>query len=220
MNILIFNPNTSDTVTERMRKEAKKFERHGLSIDVRKAPRGPQGIETAYDEVVAAYVTMEELKRLEDQYDAFVIGCFADPGLAAAREVIKVPVVGLCEASLHTACLNGGLFSIISSCGSDDIYAFIETVKRYGLRELLASVRYLGTGVNGVSESIMDEIKTKIRQCVSEDGARTVILGCAAFAGFGDMLTKELGIPVIDGIKASIYFAKMMVEWNADGNSK
>lgn len=214
MKILIFNPNTSDDVTEKIRIEALKYACEDLIIDVKKAPIGPIAIETSYDEVIAAYVTVEELKKIEDEYDAFVIACFADPGLKAARSILKTPVIGLFEASLYELALKGNRFSIISSCGNDDISAFIELVRSYGFFDRLASVKYLGVGVNGVSEDIKNVVKEEIQKCIFEDGADSIILGCAAFSGFGDVLTKELNVNITDGIKSSIYFAKMMIEWN------
>lgn len=214
MKILFFNPNTSDPITKRIEKEAKKHESKGLAIDIKRAPEGPEGIETYYDEVVSAYIAVKELKRMGSQYDGYIIGCFGDPGLLAARYMLDVPVVGLFEASLYSACLLGEHFSFVTSCGSEEKSIFIETTKRYGLRERLASVRNLGVGVTGVTEDIMEKAKEEAQKCVSEDGASVVIMGCAAFAGFGDSMTKELGFPVIDGVKHSIYFAKMMAEWS------
>jgi Asp/Glu/hydantoin racemase len=33
-----------------------------------------------------------------DQFDACLIACFGEPGIAAAREVLPFPVVGIAEA--------------------------------------------------------------------------------------------------------------------------
>ena len=81
----------------------------------------------------------------------------------------------------------------MSSCGSEDIAAFHESVRKYGFESRLASVRCLNVGVEGVDESILDKMKEICRKCFIEDGATGIILGCAGFAGYGRRLTKELG---------------------------
>lgn len=214
MKILMFNPNTSKEVTEKMKIEAQKYENENLIIDVKMASMGPEGIENSYDQVIAAYVVVEEFKKLEDEYDAFVIGCFADPGLEAAKSILKVPVIGMFEAAIYEASLRGSKFSTLGTGDSNEIAAVIKSAREYGLSDRLASANCLGIGVAGVTEDTKDVVKEEIQKYVSEDGAGTIILTCAAFSGYGSVLTKELGINVIDGIKTSIYFAKMMVELN------
>src|SRR5215471_10311089 len=49
-----------------------------------------------------------------DGYDAFLIGNIFEPGLHALREVLNIPVLGLCEASVHLACLMGASFSVVN----------------------------------------------------------------------------------------------------------
>src|SRR5262245_30231421 len=45
------------------------------------------------------------LKAEREGYDAFLIGNIFEPGLHALRELINIPVLGLCESSVHVACL-------------------------------------------------------------------------------------------------------------------
>lgn len=214
MKILIINPNTSSKVTEYIRKEAIKYEDDQLKIEVIKASNGPKAIETYYDEIIASTVVLKELKRFEGTYDAAIIACFSDPGLPAAKELYDVPIVGICEASVHMSNLYGNRFSVVATGGHLDISIFIEIIRKYGLEQRLASVRYMDVGVEGVSIDIKENIKGVINKCRYEDGAENIILGCGAFSGFGNMLTEEMKILVIDGIEQSIAFAKMMAENN------
>src|SRR5208282_1781421 len=50
----------------------------------------------------------------KDGYDAFLIGNIFDPGLHALREALNIPVLGLCESSIHLACMMGASFSIVN----------------------------------------------------------------------------------------------------------
>jgi allantoin racemase len=54
------------------------------------------------------------LKAEREGYDAFLIGNIFEPGLHVLREVLNIPVLGLCEASVHLACLMGARFSVVN----------------------------------------------------------------------------------------------------------
>lgn len=45
--------------------------------------------------------------------DAVVVNCYDDPGVKAARAVARVPVLGICEPSLHFACQLGREFGAL-----------------------------------------------------------------------------------------------------------
>ena len=214
MKILIINPNSSSVVTDSINNEANNFRNDNLLIDVVNSETGSKAIETNYDEIVAASFVTDKFKKVEKKYDAGIIGCYSDPGLNAAREVVNMPIVGIGEASFYTACLYGGRFSIIASGKEGDISVFYEIVRKYGLESRLASVRYLSLGIEEINKSKEALVEEHIKKCIYDDGANVIILGCGAFAGFGSELTKKIGIPVLDGIKESIAFAKMMIENN------
>src|SRR5260370_34369410 len=54
------------------------------------------------------------LRAEAEGYDALLIGNIFEPGLHALREVLNIPVLGLCEASIHLACMMGAGFSIVN----------------------------------------------------------------------------------------------------------
>ena len=54
------------------------------------------------------------LRAEAEDYDAFLIGNIFDPGLHELRELLNIPVLGLCESSVHVACLMGATFSVIN----------------------------------------------------------------------------------------------------------
>lgn len=211
MRILIMNPNSSQIVTNSIKNEANKYSTEDLEIEVISDEMGPLAIETNYDEITAATFVINRIKDVEYAYDAAVIGCFSDPGLAAAKDIADIPIVGIAEASIYAACLKGDRFSIVAAGGHTDVSVFYEIVRKYGLESRLASVRYLSLGIEDVNLGKKALIKQNIDKCVYEDGANAVILGCGAFAGIGSILMEEAKIPVIDGIKESISLARIMV---------
>jgi allantoin racemase len=54
------------------------------------------------------------LRAEREGYDAFLIGNIFEPGLHALRELLNIPVLGLCEASVHLACMMGAGFSVVN----------------------------------------------------------------------------------------------------------
>jgi hypothetical protein len=55
----------------------------------------------------AARVIANALTAEEQGYDAFVIGNFGEAGLAEARSAVRIPVIGLGEATMLHACTLG-----------------------------------------------------------------------------------------------------------------
>lgn len=88
----------------------------------------------------------------ENGYDAIVSGCFYDPGLREARELVKIPVVGVCEASLHVASMiTAGKFSILVATRKE-IPKMTATTRDYGFESknrLLADPQRPSTGDEG-----------------------------------------------------------------------
>ena len=50
------------------------------------------------------------------------------------------------------------------------------------------------------------------RRMVEEDGAEVIILGCAAMAGYGDDIERELQVPVLDPLKVTLKVAEAFVD--------
>ncbi|MCD2476476.1 aspartate/glutamate racemase family protein, partial [Staphylococcus aureus] len=75
----------------------------GTRVTATQPASGPVSIESHFDEVVSAVGVAETVRAGEREggIDAYVIACFGDPGLAAARELTRAPVIGIAEAAFH-----------------------------------------------------------------------------------------------------------------------
>ncbi len=209
MKILCINPNSSDRITERIYQAVKDLENEKLNVDVIKIEDAPPAIVNIGDELIAGTKVMETLKSCEKEYDAAVIACFADPGLYVAREGCSIPVAGLYESSAAFARMTGFRYSIIASGNESDISPWIRSVRALGDENHVASIRYMDSSVEEAANVDEREIIKQIEVCRKKDGADSVILGCAAFAGIGKRLSKLTGIHVIDGIEESVRLAEM-----------
>lgn len=216
MKILLINPNSSPAVTQAMSKAAGRCRREGLVIDTVCCQEAPAAIVTAYDELLAGAAAVRLLQEREQDYDGAVIGCFADPGLAAARETLHIPVTGLYESSALFARLRGERYSLLASGDEGDLSPWNRSIRQLGDESHVASVRYLGSTVEAALGATDEELCRCIEECRRRDGANVVILGCAAFAGRGARLTQLCDIPVIDGIAEAISLIKMMIEYNRE----
>lgn len=210
MKVLLVNPNSSELVTEALRKAVVPMQREDMQIDVIQCVGTPKEIVSSFDELKAGAAAAELLLEKEADYDGTVIGCFADPGLRAARELVRIPVAGLYESSAIFAKLQGRRYSVVASGNEQDISPWIGSIRDLGDIDNVASIRYVGATVEKAMKVSDDEICEIINACRKTDGADAVILGCAAFAGRGEFLSKSTGIHVIDGIEEAVRMVEMM----------
>ncbi|WP_031514768.1 aspartate/glutamate racemase family protein [Desulfofalx alkaliphila] len=214
--ILFINPvghSTWDKDVKNMLKEAK---RDTTEVEVISLKRGPHHLEYHYYEsLVAADMLHTVMQAEKDGYDAAVIGCFYDPFLSVAREVVDDMIVtGPAEASMQIAASLGDSFSIIVG-RQKWVPAMRRNVYQYGYRDKLASFRALGLGVLEfhADENFTEQrLREEARRAVEEDGAEAIILGCTVQFGFYRQLQKELGVPVIDVVLAPFKHAEYLVD--------
>ena len=106
MKIKLINPNTTASMTAMMGECARRVAAAGTQIVAANPSMGPPSIEGWYDEALALPGLLAEIASGEvDGCDGYVIACFGDPGLFAAREVARGPVLGIAEAAMHAASL-------------------------------------------------------------------------------------------------------------------
>jgi allantoin racemase len=74
--------------------------------------------------------------------DAVVIGVSYDTGLRGARELLPIPVVGITEAGLLTACMLGGRIGVIAF-GRHTLPLYQELAASYGLSTRIAGWRVI-----------------------------------------------------------------------------
>ncbi|MCP4316265.1 MAG: hydrogenase expression protein HupH [Hyphomicrobiales bacterium] len=191
----------------------------GTSVDVRDVPTGPSSIESAYEEALSIPATLDMIMQCENEgYDAAIIGCFGDPGLEAARELVEMPVVGPCESSMLLAASLGHKYSVLTIF--DTLIAGQEYLAvKAGVREKLASVR--ATGIP-VLELMSDYKATKTRlievatACVEQDRADSIIFGCMtmSFLDMADEISATVGVPSVNAGRAALKQAETLVSMN------
>jgi len=215
MKIMVINPNSSVDMTNHIRKTLKGIKRPETELVVTCPDKGPVAIESAYDEILAAFYSMDLVKKANmENYDAVIIACFADPGLIAMKEISDILVVGIQETSLHVASMLGNKFTILTPM-KKRIPSKYNDVWRNKLSNNLASVRELGMTVTETDEKpdlAQKRIMKVSKQAVEEDGAEVIILGCAGMTGYAEKVAKDLNIVVIDPTSIAFKYVEAMAE--------
>jgi allantoin racemase len=169
-------------------------------------------IATRAEAVIGARVALELLAEHAEGCDAAVIAAFADPGLGGARELLSIPVIGMAEAAMLTACMLGRRFSIVTFATAMEPW-FRESVEYNGLTSRLSSIRCVGGGFRDIS-TVQEEKQTLLieacREAVERDAADVVILGGAPLAGLAAKVAEFVAVPLVDGVAAAVRQAEVL----------
>ena len=207
--VLVVNPNTTASMTATIREAATAAAPQGCTIVAREPADGPVSVEGFYDEAFSVPGLLREIARGEREgFDAYVIACFDDTGLDAARCLARVPVVGIGEAAFHAASLVAYRFAVVTTL-SRSIAAIEGNLLRYGLASRCASVTACEVPVLELDDPASDARARISAECAValDRGADAVVLGCAGMADLACSLSAEHGVPVVDGIAAAVRLA-------------
>lgn len=215
MRILVVNPNTTASMTALIERCAKAAAAPGTIVDAVTARMGPASIECHYDEALAVPGLLAEIARAERDAaaDAYVVACFGDPGLDAARELARGPVVGIAEAAMRTACYLGRGFSVVTTLARTAGRAW-DLAGHYGAARFCRNVRACEIPVLELEEPgsrARLRITEECRRAVTQDGCDAVVLGCAGMADLAADISAEIGVPVVDGVAAAVRAAETLV---------
>lgn len=206
--ILVINPNCNETVTRGMDRALESC-RAGSNIDITcmTLADGPLSIQTDEDISAAVPLVVREICSNDDA-DAFIIACYADPGLDESRSESKKAVFGIQESAVALSATYGRRFGVLA-LGREAIQRHIAYVRHLGCQDFHAGERPLDVSVDDAANDpeVLHKIIATGRQLVEEDGAETVILGCAGLAMHRKAAQLELGVPIIDPVEAAVTMA-------------
>jgi Asp/Glu/hydantoin racemase len=218
VRLLIVNPNTTQGVTDHLHAVARTAVAVGTEITSITATRGVPYIATRADAVVGGMVTLEMLAGHHAGFDAAIVGAFGDPGLGGARELLSIPVVGLAEAGLLSACMLGRSFSVVTFSATL-VPWFEECIDWHGLRKRCASVRSLNesfvslTDVQREKEQRLVELANDV---AANDGADVIVLGGAPLSGLANTIKDRVEIPLVDCVVSAVKQAEALVALNVN----
>lgn len=210
--ITVINPNTSEALTARIAAAAAAIAPAGIEVVGVRPALGVASVESHTEEALAAVGVLRLVEEHSAVTDAFVVACFGDTGVAAAREMASCPVVGMTEAALQTACLLTHRFVVITMPPRTIAHSD-RVVRALGLehRCTVAAIDAEVADLEGGSAPLLDHFAAAARQAMDSDRAEAVVLGCAGLADLVGPLSGELGVPVIDGVAAAVGIAAGLI---------
>ena len=222
MKILLYNPNTSESITNTLYDTAKLVVSEGTTLVPMTAKKGFPYISTKVEAQITGTLVLEKIAEIHSQYDAIIIAAFGDPGLIPAKTLFNLPIIGLGEAAMLSACLFGKKFSIISFTNAMASW-YEESVEVLGLQSRYAGFR----AIDGVNLTI-DKIQTLQKKSLIEsaklainiDGGEVVIFAGAPLSGFKKIVQKEISVPVIDCAEAAVKQAESAIVMNQNTINK
>jgi allantoin racemase len=199
---------------------AKTLSTETTAVDIAQVERGPASIESEFEHAIAVPDTLRLIVEAErDGIDAVVVDCMADPGVRPARELVRIPVLGPAETTMHLACLLGHRFSIVTT-EARSVPEFENQATVAGLSDRLASVRWvdipvleLGADPDALLAALVDESV----EAITTDGAHVIVFGCTGMIGFAEAVRDGLvergypGVPVLDPVPVTVRLADALL---------
>lgn len=220
MRIRVINPNTSASMTATIEASAKAAAAPGTIIEAVTPTMGPASIEGHYDEALAVPGVLTEVARgVADDVDGFVLACFGDPGMDAARELAAGrPVIGIAQAAMHLAALAARGFAVVTTLSRTAGRAW-DLARTYGFADRCREVLACEVPVLAV-DSAEDMVADLAREALTHDGVEAIVLGCAGMAEMAARVSAETGAPVIDGVGAGVGLVETMVRNGVRGSAR
>lgn len=216
ITIDIIIPVSTDIWTDEVRKICLNKVNPETRIEVTELKKGPESIESEYDESMSSPYVIELAKGLEKNgSDGIIIYCFGEPGLRAAKEKLSIPVIGIREASISMAKILGDNIGVISTLES------AATRHRRVLKNDVKKVVSVDIPVLDFIDTkvLKERIKEKVRELVL-DGCDVIVLGCGSMLNIDfNHMQREHGVPIIIPLNAAISICDYLIRNNL-GQSK
>ena len=205
MRLLIINPNSTQSMTDAILASAQAAT--DFEVEAWTSHDGPPSIQGEEDGLRAVPPLLELIKSATD-FDAIIIACFDDTGLAEAKALANVPVIGIGEASYHTARLLGCRFSVVTTL-SISVPVLQKNIAQTGFADICSRVRASEVPVLAIEhdpKASFAAIRAEALAACQEDDISAIVLGCAGMTGLRESLS-DLEAVIIDGVSAAVGLA-------------
>lgn len=162
------------------------------------------------------------LRAEQEGYDAVLIGNIFDPGLHELREALNIPVLGLCECSIHLACMMGPGFSIVN-VNPKFVRKVTENIARAGLAQRLVSIEHMQVERGAVLDSAFedDTVRQMVVDQFSAAARRGIAKGAEVVIPAGGIVMSILAksavhaidkAPIVNGVIGLLKVAELAVQ--------
>ena len=207
--VVVLNPNSTQAVTDSLSTALEPMRLSGgPAIACATLAGAPAGIETDADVAAVVEPICDFFRARQGEASAFVIACFSDPGIDAARSAVDRPVFGMAESGYLTALSRGDRFGVISILPEAVVRHRLH-IERIGVDTRLAADLPVGLGVTELADAqrTFGRLRDVGRALRDEHRADVVLLGCAGMAQYRRGLEEALGLPVVEPVQAAVTLA-------------
>lgn len=171
---------------------------------------GPNGIVTARDSDEAAPAVLRFIVRhaAEPGAAAFVVACFSDPGVAAARDLTTRPVIGIGEAGLTAALALGDRVGTVGVSAGQDAKS-LRFARRTGILDRFAGHVSLGLDYADLQrpERVSQKLVEASLRLRDDRQAGVIVFAGAGMARYVGAVGEATGLPVVDPTQAAVSLA-------------
>ncbi|WP_269582583.1 aspartate/glutamate racemase family protein [Roseibium sp. Sym1] len=216
-HILVINPNTTASMTDKIAVAARTAAGPACRITAINPRHGPAAIQGPDDGAAALpglYALFDHTLENDNSISAVVIACFDDTGLFELKARSPVPVIGIGEAAYHVASVAALKFSVVTTLPVS-VPVLEENLRLLGLAARCARVRASDVPVLELENPESDarhRIEQEIEKALEEDGSGAIALGCAGMADLAADLTAKFRVPVIDGVASAVRLVKAVLD--------
>ena len=203
--LVVINPNSTRAATRSIAEAVAVFGNDQTTIDCLTIDSGPPSIEKQRDVDRVVPHVLERIVAEAPSAAGFVIACYSDPGVFAARELVDVPVFGVAQATLGFAASMGAAIGVVTlrpaSAARHMAYA-----RALGLSQRIVAARAAQVSVVDLMEdqAVGRRMLACAEQLVLQDGADLVVLGCCGMSRFRQEIEDVLGVPVLDPTQVAV----------------
>lgn len=220
--ILLLNANTSTDVTERMRLRSQQIADDQAIINAATPTFGPAIIASRAENAIATHAVLDAAARHRMENDGVLLAVSMDTGLSALREMLDIPVVGMTEAAVVSACMLGEQIGFLT-LGPQMLPMYKEAVGAYGLDSRIAAWRALTlpsayAATDLTDESVAHALTEACEELVEREGVDVIILSGAVLTGYVSRLTPHVSVPLVDAIDAAT--VQLLAMLRLKGNSR
>jgi allantoin racemase len=213
MRILILNPNTTEAVTSLMVEVGQAVAAVGTELVPMTAPRGFPYISTRAEAQIGGAVALEMLAEAHRSVDGAILAAFGDPGLLGARELFDIPIVGVSEAAMLTACMLGRRFVIVTFAKALSNW-YHDCVEMHGLESRCAGIFALDKAFSSIEEVQSENLGPLVdlaNRVVEEIGADVMVFAGAPLSGLSSKVRDRIPVPIVDPIAAAVKQAEALI---------
>ena len=216
--ILVINPNSTDAVTRAIDEAMAQLRfPGGPDIKCVTLREGPPAVESQHDADAVILPLCRMIGEAAAEFGAFVIACFSDPGLFAAREATTKPVFGIAECGILMALTMGHRFGVISILARS-VPRHLRYIAAMGVGERLAGDLPLGLGVLELADArnTLTRMIDAGRRLRDQHGADVLVMGCSGMAPYRADLEEAVRIPVVEPTQAAVAMAigRLRLGWD------